>query len=50
LAVGKREFIKKNINQALISSENGEELTKGINVQNLKDKYQPQRVDLQLNQ
>ncbi len=29
---------------------NVEELTKGLNLQNLKDKYQPQRVDLKLNE
>jgi hypothetical protein len=29
---------------------NFEELTKGLDLQNLKDKYQPQRVDLKLNE
>ena len=27
-----------------------DELTKGLDLQNLKDKYQPQRVDLKLNE
>ena len=30
--------------------DNVEELTKGLDLQNLKDKYQPQRVDLKLNE
>jgi hypothetical protein len=51
----KGSHIKRNINKALANSldndiENDAELIKGINVNDLKEKYQPKRVDLKLNE